>query len=181
MSMNNVQELLVDELRDLLDAEKQLVKALGKMIKAASDEELKEAFDSHRSETEKQVERLGTALESLGQSARGKTCKAMQGLVKEGQEIIEETEDAPEAIADAALVAAAQKVEHYEIASYGSACALAEIAGEEDVLELLGQTLDEEKQADEKLTQICQRVLRDFQGSEESESAGSKRAKAASR
>ncbi len=168
MSMKSVDGLLVDELRDLLDAEKQLVKALGKMIKAASDEELQTAFESHRSETEKQVERLGTALESLGQGVRGKTCKAMQGLVKEGQEIIDETEDAPEALADAALIAAAQKVEHYEIASYGMACAVAEIAGHEQVLELLGQTLDEEKQADEKLTQICQRLLREFQGKESS-------------
>jgi ferritin-like metal-binding protein YciE len=178
--MKSVDALLVDELRDLLDAEKQLVKALGKMIKAASDEALQAAFESHRSETEKQVERLGTALETLGQPVRGKTCKAMQGLVKEGSEIIEEAKDAPEALADAALIAAAQKVEHYEIASYGTASALAEIAGQQEVLELLGQTLDEEKQADEKLTQICQRLLRDFAGAE-SESGSTQRAKAASR
>jgi ferritin-like metal-binding protein YciE len=178
--MESVDDLLVDELRDLLDAEKQLVKALGKMIKAASDEALQAAFESHRSETEKQVERLGTALETLGHPVRGKTCKAMQGLVKEGSEIIEEAKDAPEALADAALIAAAQKVEHYEIASYGTASALAEIAGQQEVLELLGQTLDEEKQADEKLTQICQRLLREFDGAE-SESGSAQRAKAASR
>jgi ferritin-like metal-binding protein YciE len=173
MPITAVEDLLVDELRDLLDAEKQLVKALTKMTKAASDEELKMAFESHRSETEKQVERLGTALETMEQPVRGKACKAMQGLIKEGQEIIEEAEDAPEALADAALIAAAQKVEHYEIASYGTACALAELADEQDVLELLGQSLDEEKQADEKLTQICQRLLRDFTGLEnESERQG---------
>ena len=166
MPITAVEDLLVEELRDLLDAEKQLVKALTKMTKAASDDELKKAFESHRAETEKQVERLGTALETLQQPVRGKTCKAMQGLVKEGQEIIEEAEDAPEALADAALIAAAQKVEHYEIASYGTACALAELVDEQDVLELLGQSLDEEKQADEKLTQICQRLLRDFTGLE---------------
>jgi ferritin-like metal-binding protein YciE len=108
----------------------------------------------------------------------------MQGLVKEGQEVIEEAGDHPEALADAALIGVAQKVEHYEIAGYGTARALAEIAGEGDVLELLGQTLDEEKQADEKLTQICQRLLRDFWGSENGTEAGtdgSQRANAASR
>jgi ferritin-like metal-binding protein YciE len=184
MPINSIEDLLVDELRDLLDAEKQLVKALGKMAKAASDDELRTAFESHRTDTEQHVVRLGTALESLGQTVRAKTCKAMQGLVKEGQEMIEEAGDAPEALADAALIGAAQKVEHYEIAGYGTARALAEIAGEGDVLELLLLTLDEEKQADEKLTQICQRLLRDFWGSESEmqiETEGSQRAKAASR
>lgn len=184
MSMNSVEDLLIDELRDLLDAERQLVKALGKMAKAASDEQLQEAFESHRAETETQVERLGAALESLGQPARGKTCEAMRGLVNEGQEIIEESKDAPEAIADAAIIAAAQKVEHYEIASYGTACALAEIAGKKDVLELLGETLEEEKEADEKLTKICQRLLTGLQGSEAGANGtakGGKKAKAAKR
>jgi ferritin-like metal-binding protein YciE len=184
MPINSVEDLLVDELRDLLDAEKQLVKALGKMAKAAADDELQAAFESHRVDTEQHVERLGTALESLDQPVRAKTCKAMQGLVKEGQEVIEEAGDHPEALADAALIGVAQKVEHYEIAGYGTARALAEIAGEGDVLELLGQTLDEEKQADEKLTQICQRLLRDFWGSENGTEAGtdgSQRANAASR
>jgi ferritin-like metal-binding protein YciE len=187
MSMTSVEDLLVEELRDLLDAEKQLVKALGKMIKAANDEDLQTAFESHRTETEQHVERLGTALETLGQAARAKTCKAMQGIVQEGQQVIEESRDAPEAIADAALIAAAQKVEHYEIAGYGTACALAEIAGQNEVRGLLGQTLEEEKQADEKLTEICQRLLHEFDGAameeetDEDESDRPSRAKAAAR
>lgn len=155
-SVNTLHELLVEEIKDLYDAEKQLVKALPKMAKAATNPELKQGFTNHLEETKAQVSRLEAVFEKLSVPAKGKTCKAMQGLVEEGSEAIEL--DAPDAIRDACLIGAAQRVEHYEIAAYGTARSLAETLGEDEVAELLQQTLDEEKDTDETLTELAQTV-----------------------
>jgi len=153
MKLTTLQELLVEELRDLYSAENQLVKALPKMAKAASNEELRDAITAHLEETRKHVERLDQAFEQLDATPGRKKCKAMEGLIAEGKEVI--SEDAEPTVHDAALIAAAQRVEHYEIAGYGSARTFARILGEEEVANLLQQTLDEEAAADEKLTSIA--------------------------
>src|ERR1043166_5331890 len=143
---NNLQELLIEEMRDIYNAEGQLLKALPKMAKAAQSERLKEAFERHLEETEQQVERMERAFEILGEPVKGKKCKAMEGLLAEGKEIMEEHSESP--MLDAALICAAQKVEHYEIASYGTVCTWADLLGLTEVAELLKETLDEEKTAD---------------------------------
>src|SRR2546429_51394 len=148
--MNALRETFVEELMDLYDAEKQLLKALPKMAKAAEHEELKEAFDSHLHETEEHVRRLEQVFKLMEQPVKTKKCKAMQGLIEEGEELISEEEG------DAALICAAQKVEHYEIASYGSLEAWGRLMGEDEAVELLGETLSEEKAADERLTGIAE-------------------------
>lgn len=153
MKLTTLRELLVEEIRDLHSAETQLVKALPKMAKAASNEELSEAFTAHLEETKGHVERLDQVLNLLGASAGRKKCKAMEGLVAEGKETI--SEDAEACVHDAALIASAQRVEHYEIAGYGCARTFARILGEEEVAGLLQQTLEEEAAADEKLTSIA--------------------------
>ena len=167
--MSTLRETFVEELQDIYDAEKQLLKALPKMAKAASHEELKEAFETHLEETENHVNRLEQVFESIDEKAKGKKCKAMQGLVEEGQERISEEEG------DAALICAAQKVEHYEIATYGSLCSWAKLLGEAEAADILGETLEEEKAADEKLTGIAESVINveeKEQGEEEEEPAG---------
>lgn len=151
---NQLHELFLDELTDILNAERQLTKALPKMAKASNSEELTEAFESHLAETENHITRLEQVFTSLGEMVRSKKCNAMEGLLEEGQEKIDELEGSP--ALDAALIAAAQKVEHYEIASYGTLCAWAEQLGHDDVIQLLQATLDEEKTADVKLTGIAQ-------------------------
>jgi ferritin-like metal-binding protein YciE len=151
--MSNLRETFVDQLADLYDAEKQLLKALPKMAKAASHEELKDAFESHCQETENHIRRLEQVFESVGEKAKTKKCKAMQGLVEEAQESISEEEG------DAALICAAQKVEHYEIAGYGSVCSWAKLLGEHEAAEILGETLEEEKAADEKLNGIAEAAV----------------------
>ncbi|HMJ89638.1 MAG TPA: ferritin-like domain-containing protein [Candidatus Acidoferrum sp.] len=151
---NNLQELLVEEMRDVYHAEQQLLKALPKMAKAAQSERLKEAFERHLEETEQHVERLERAFEALGETAKAKTCKAMQGLIEEGKEMMEAHKDS--ATADAALIAAAQKVEHYEIATYGTLCTWCDLLGLDEASELLKETLDEEKTTDELLTEIAE-------------------------
>jgi ferritin-like metal-binding protein YciE len=153
MSLKSVQDLLIDELRDIYHAEQQLVKALPKMAKAAKSDKLRQAFEHHLEQTRGQVERLEQVFDKLKTRSRGKPCQAMQGLIEEAKEMMEEIKT-PEVL-DVALITAAQKVEHYEIASYGSVCALAEALGEKEVAKLLGQTLEEEKQADQKLNQIA--------------------------
>jgi ferritin-like metal-binding protein YciE len=155
MSAENLQELFVEEVRDIYDAEKQLVKALPKMAKAAESEELRAAFEEHLEITRAHVGRLEEVFKGLGMAARGKTCEGMKGLIEEGQEAMEEMEGT---VLDAALIASAQKVEHYEIATYGTLATFAEVLGLEDAKDLLGQTLDEEKEADEKLTQIASQI-----------------------
>lgn len=155
--LNTLEDLLIHEIKDLYSAETQLVKALPKMAKAATDPTLKEGFKTHLEETKVHVERLQQVAELLGATTRGVTCKAMKGLVEEGAETIEEQAEAP--IKDLALIAAAQKVEHYEISGYGSARALAESLGLDDVVDLLTTTLDEEAATDEKLTEVSEAII----------------------
>jgi ferritin-like metal-binding protein YciE len=151
-SIATLHDLLIDELKDLYHAENQLVKALPKMAKAASDPDLKAAFTGHLAETKGHVERLAKAMKILGIPAKGKICHAMEGLVEEGGEAIDAK--APDAIRDANLIGAAQRVEHYEIAAYGTAKAFAQTLNEVKVVALLQATLDEEGAANEKLTSI---------------------------
>jgi len=168
--MNQLRETFVEELKDLYDAEKQLLKALPKMAKAAEHEELKEAFEMHLQETQEHVRRLEQVFKLMEQPAKGKKCKAMQGLIEEGEDVISEEEG------DAALICAAQKVEHYEIASYGSLEAWAKLMGEHDVLELVAETLGEEKATDEKLTSLAEETINVEENEEEQEEhAGSQR------
>jgi len=155
-SVNSLQELLIDEVKDIYDAEKQLVKALPKLAKAATNPELKEGFNQHLEETKNHVARLEQVFEILGEKPKGKTCKAMQGLVEEGSEAIDL--DGPDAVRDACLIGAAQRVEHYEIAAYGTVRTLAETLGLNDAADLLQQTLDEEKKTDETLSEIANTV-----------------------
>jgi Mn-containing catalase len=157
--MPQVKELLVEELQDLLHAESQLVAALPKMANAAHNPKLKEAFEKHLLQTEAQVERLKKAFELLGEKAEAKPCKAMMGLVEEGQETIEEGSEKEELAADLALITAAQKVEHYEIAGYGTVRALARQIGQFEVETLLSHSLGEEESADHLLTEIAKPLL----------------------
>ena len=153
MSLSNLEDVFEHELKDVLDAERQILKALPKMIKAAESEELKAALEEHRGVTEEQVGRLETIFKSLDKAARGKHCKGMEGLLEEGAEMIEEEETG--APLDAAMICAAQKVEHYEIAAYGSLIAYANLLGMSEAVELLEATLEEEKEADKTLTGIA--------------------------
>ena len=152
MSLKSLQDVYVDQIADLYSAEQQLVKALPKVAEAASSSELRQAFEAHLKETEGHVQRLEKVREALDEVPDVK-CKGMEGLIKEGDEIV--SEDGDEAAKDAALIAAAQRVEHYEIAAYGTARALAEQLGRSDDGQLLEQTLKEESDADEKLTGIA--------------------------
>ena len=157
MKLNNLRDLYVEQLRDLYDAEKQLTKALPKMAKAATSPKLKEAFQNHLRETEGHVKRLEQVFGTLDMAPRGKKCKAMQGLVEEGSEMMEENAE-PE-VMDAGLIAAAQRVEHYEMAGYGTVRTYAQTLGEKQAATLLQQTLDEEKHADELLSQIAESTI----------------------
>ena len=168
---NALHELFLDELADVYNAEKQLTKTLPKLQKAARSEELRDAFESHLRETEEHISRLEEAARAINESLKRKTCKAMQGIVEEGAEVMEEHDNAA---LDAALIAAAQKAEHYEIATYGTLCAWANRMGHTEVEELLKETLEEEKAADEKLTQIAESLANE-QGMEgDSEEGGEK-------
>lgn len=149
----HLHELFVDELRDMLGGERQLLKGLKKMSSNAQSDTLKTAFEMHYAETETHIERLKEVLNNLGLAGRGKKCKAMEGLLSEAEEIIEEFEG-DEAL-DAALIAAAQKVEHYEIATYGCLVTYAKLMDHKEAAEILGQTLNEEKETDLKLTDIA--------------------------
>jgi ferritin-like metal-binding protein YciE len=153
MTLETLQELYLEELQDIYDAEKQLVKALPKMAKTAKNEELKAAFEQHLEQTEEHVSRLERVFEELGEKPKGKKCKAMQGLIEEGKEMMQE--DASEEVMDAALISAAQKVEHYEIATYGTLRTYAEMLGFDDQADILQETLDEEKDTDENLTELA--------------------------
>jgi ferritin-like metal-binding protein YciE len=156
MGVENMEELMLDELKDLYSAEKQIVKALPKMAKACESEELKQAFQTHLEETKGHVQRLDQIFEVLGKPSRGKTCHGMQGLLEEGSEMLEEMEKG--GVRDAALISAAQRVEHYEIAAYGSVREYAKLLGKKQIVSLLEETLEEEKATDEKLTSISQQV-----------------------
>ncbi|WP_143959255.1 YciE/YciF ferroxidase family protein [Litoribacter populi] len=147
-------KLFQDQLKDIYWAEKHLVDALGKMQKAATSEKLSSSIENHKAETEGQVERLEKIFGILDVAARGKKCEAMEGLIEEGKEIIEDTK-ADTMVRDAGLIIAAQKVEHYEIASYGSLVSLAKIIGNDEIANLLSETLEEEKKTDELLTKLA--------------------------
>jgi ferritin-like metal-binding protein YciE len=154
---NPLEELLVDELKDIYNAENQIIKALPKMAKAASSPELKRAFERHLEETRRQVERLDQISGALDVKLTGKKCKGMEGLIEEGKEILEQ--DFDEDALDAGLIGAAQKVEHYEIAAYGTARTHAEVLGYTKAARLLQQTLDEEGATDKKLTQLAESII----------------------
>jgi ferritin-like metal-binding protein YciE len=155
MTVDTLDKLLVDELKDLYSAEKQITKALPKMAKAASSSELRTAFETHLKETEGQIQRLDRVFEMLGKSATGKSCKAMKGLIEEGSEVMEQTEGEAR---DAAMISAAQKVEHYEMAGYGSVRTWAEVLGQNEIANLLQQTLEEEGETNKKLTSIAGKI-----------------------
>ena len=157
--MSDLRELLVDQLQDLLNAENQIVGALPKMVEAAHDTKLKEALEKHLAQTENHLKRLTLSLETLGESAESEPCKGMKGLLEEGQETLEDGENEEELIADLALIAAAQKVEHYEISGYGTARSLAKQVGEREVATLLSHTLGEEEASDFLLTAVAQSLL----------------------
>jgi len=167
----SLDDLLVHELQDIYNAEGQILKALPKMIKAATHPDLKAAFEEHRIQTEGQVRRLEQAFKLLGVPARGKKCDGMAGLLEEGKKVMEENAEAP--VLDAALIGAAQKVEHYEIASYGCLCTYAEMLGYDQVHDLLGQNLDEEESTDQKLTALAENVIN--QEAEDSEDTEAER------
>jgi ferritin-like metal-binding protein YciE len=151
-----LKELYVDELKDLYNAENQLVKALPKMAKAASSEELRGGFEEHLEQTKEHLRRLVEIFQQLDQNPKGKKCLGMEGLVKEGAEVMEEGFE--DAVLDAALIGAAQRVEHYEIAAYGTVCEFAKVLGETEQASLLRETLEEEKETDEKLTQLAKQI-----------------------
>ncbi len=157
MKINTLQDLYIEELRDLHNAETQLVKALPKVAAAANSDELRTAFEDHLEQTREHVERLNQIFESLGESPKGKKCKAMEGLIEEANDTMDE--EIAEHVLDAALIAAAQRVEHYEIAVYGTLATFAKLLGREEDADLLGQTLDEEKEADETLTDIAESTI----------------------
>ena len=157
MKTKTLRDLYISELKDLYSAETQLLKALPKMAKAASTPELREAFTSHLKETEGHVTRLDTIFSKLEVSPRGKKCQAMEGLVKEGKAALEEW-DEDTTVRDAALISAAQRVEHYEMAGYGCVRTFAKLLGEHEAVQLLQQTLDEEGQADKKLTGLAEQI-----------------------
>ncbi|HTC93078.1 MAG TPA: ferritin-like domain-containing protein [Terriglobales bacterium] len=156
MKLENLNELLVEQLQDLYSAEDQITEALPKMAEAASSPELRRAFEEHLRQTEGHIERLEKCFESLNQEAEAKKCKGMQGLLKEGEEMMDEATE-PEVL-DAGLIAAAQRVEHYEIAAYGCARTYAQLLGLSDVANYLQQTLDEEKATDQKLTNLAESI-----------------------
>jgi ferritin-like metal-binding protein YciE len=167
MAGKTFEDMLIDETKDIYDAEKRLTKALPKMAKAATTDVLREAFEDHLAETKKHVERLEKIFKLLEKPARGKKCAAMAGLVEEGGKLIREKREMDGAVFDAALIAAAQKVEHYEIASYGTLATWAEMLGLEEVSDLFEESLAEEKAADDKLTSIAAEINVMAQASEE--------------
>jgi len=168
MPEQDLKELYIDELKDLYNAENQLVKALPKMAKASNSEDLRNGFEEHLEQTKGHVQRLEQIFEMLGESPKGKKCKGMEGLIEEGSEMIDE--DFEGSVKDAGLIGAAQRVEHYEIAGYGTVKALAETLGEDEQASLLEETLQEEKETDEKLTELAGEI--NSQATSESEEVG---------
>jgi ferritin-like metal-binding protein YciE len=156
MSVESLQELFLDELKDLYSAEKQITRALPKLVKAATSPKLKDAFQSHLEETNGQIERLETIFEMLKKKGTGKTCEGMKGVLSEGTEVVGETKKGD--LRDAGLITAAQRVEHYEMAGYGGVREYARLLGQKDIMALLDATLKEEEAADKKLTTIAKEV-----------------------
>jgi len=169
VAIESLNDLFVEQLRDLYDAENQLVKALPKMAEGANSDELREGIEEHLEQTKGHVERIEQIFESLGEKAKAKKCKGMEGVIKEGSEALDEDMD-PE-VKDAAIIAAAQRVEHYEIAGYGTARTFANLLGDREAASLLEQTLQEEKDTDAKLTELAEgiNVAADKGGGEEVE------------
>lgn len=157
MKLQSLQDLYVEQLQDLYDAENQLVKALPKMAKAASEPQLQQAFEQHLTQTKTHVERIEQIFKTMGSSPKGKSCKAMKGLIEEGEEMIKQRADP--SVRDAGLIAAAQRVEHYEIAGYGCVRTYADMLGMTDASALLQQTLNEEGKTDKELTLLAERVI----------------------
>jgi ferritin-like metal-binding protein YciE len=157
-SINSMKALLVDELRDIYDAEKRLTKAIPKLAKKSANDQLRSALEEHLEETEQQVQRLEQAFEHLGERAKAKPCAGMRGIIEEGDEHVGEDYDDDD-LRDAVIIGSAQRVEHYEIAAYGTAIAHARLLEQDDVVELLEESLGEEKAADEKLTEIAESVV----------------------
>jgi ferritin-like metal-binding protein YciE len=182
MEHQALKELYIDELKDIYNAENQLVKALPKMAKAANSEELRTGFEEHLEQTRGHVQRLEQIFKELGEKPSGKKCKGMEGLVAEGQEMM--SEDFEGDVMDAALISAAQRVEHYEIAAYGTVRTYAELLGEDTAAQLLEQTLEEEKETDQKLTDMASEINvramgeRSEEGSSEDEEEAPARKKA---
>jgi ferritin-like metal-binding protein YciE len=157
MKLDTLKTLYINELRDLYNAENQLVKALPKMAKAASSEELQDAFEKHLEQTKTHVERLEEVFEEIGEKPKGKTCQAMKGLIEEGSEILKENGE--ESVIDAGIIVAAQKVEHYEIAGYGSVRTFAQLLGKDRSADLLQKTLDEESETNELLNKLAEDIV----------------------
>jgi len=156
MKLDSLRELYIDELKDLYSAENQITNALPKLAKTATNPRLRQGFEEHLEQTKGHVQRLEQIFEALGEKSTGKTCEGMKGLLKEGDEMA--TEEGDTDVIDAGLISAAQRVEHYEIAAYGSVATYAELLGEDEAVELLTQTLEEEKETDKKLTQVAKKI-----------------------
>jgi ferritin-like metal-binding protein YciE len=157
MELKDLNELYIDELKDLYNAENQILKALPKMIDSASDADLKNALQDHMSQTQGHVTRLEQIFDNLGEKPSGKVCRGMQGVLEEGSEILKETAEGP--VKDAGMISAAQRVEHYEMAGYGSVIAFAKLLNDNDAVDLLQETLDEEVAADSKLSKIAESTV----------------------
>jgi ferritin-like metal-binding protein YciE len=156
MKLNSLQELYLEQLKDLYDAEHQIIKALPEMIDAATSSELKAALTEHLNVTKEQVTRLDQVFSGLGEKAKGEKCKGMDGVLKEGSDLVDHVED--DSVRDAAIIASAQRVEHYEMAGYGTARTYATLLEDEEAVSLLEQTLEEEKEADMKLTELARNI-----------------------
>ena len=168
MKAHSLRELFIEELRDLYDAENQLTKALPKMAENSSSSELRQAFEEHLEQTRNHVSRLEKIFADLGEKAKAEKCKGMEGLIKEGSDLLKEDDFDPE-VKDAAIIGAAQRVEHYEIAGYGTVRTFAELLGEDEAGSLLEETLDEEKEADQKLTELAEQINLDASEGEDVE------------
>lgn len=170
MPGTTLKELYVDELRDLYDNENQLIKALPKLAKAAQSEELKSGIQHHLEQTKEQAKRLERIFDALGETAKGKKCKGIQGIISEGSAALKEEWDGP--VRDAAIISSAQRAEHYEIAAYGTVHEFAQVLGENEAASLISQTLDEEKQTDEKLTRLAHEINQEARGHRAGDEAG---------
>lgn len=157
MKLGNLRDLYLQELKDIYSAESQVMKALPKMVKAASSPKLQDAFREHLEQTRNQISRLDQIFQGLGVPTRGRRCEAMEGIIKEGEEMM--TIDAEPSVRDAALIASAQKVEHYEMASYGTVKAYAKMLGEDEAVDLLDETLSEEMKTDKMLTKLAEKAV----------------------
>ncbi|ARS34996.1 ferritin-like domain-containing protein [Pontibacter actiniarum] len=157
MKLNNLKDLLIHELKDIYNAEQQITKALPKMMDACSSDNLRKAFQEHLQVTENQIKRLEKVFDSMGEKATGEKCKAMEGIIREAEMMMSERAEA--SVMDAALIACAQRVEHYEIAAYGTVCTYAKQLNMNDALEQLSQTLEEEKATDKRLTKIAEEAI----------------------